>query len=324
VLTRTRAARGLTPVLALGAHARRVHDGRVLTGLNVIKDIMSFMNRRVQNEFTGCERGQRLENFVVLQGEQLAGDYAALFNPEHPKWNAYAAEVRDDIRVLIELDVKQMRPLLLAVARNFTAAQVAIAFNRLISWAVRLTVAGGSRAGRLDTFYANLGYRVNTRELRDYSDLINAATTAIPKDAEFQSFFQSVRVKISKRARYYLRCLEVASQLETGGEHVPLIPNFSTKAVNLEHVMPQTACNGWAVSTQDMEIYAHRLGNLALLEAQQNVDLDRESFSEKRAILAASPFKLTSMIGEFSNWGVVEIEQRQQRLALFAPKAWPT
>ena len=262
---------------------------------------------------------------MLVSLEDLANDYAALFNPEHPKWNVYPPEIRDVISVLIDMDVRQMRPLLLSVAKNFSPKESLITFKGLISWAVRMTVAGGSKAGRLDTFYANLSHRVDIKALKGgittYDDLLSAAKSVLPSDNEFQSVFENLRVKVSKTARYYLRWLEITAQ---GSKEPPWIVNTETRAVNLEHVMPKTVCEKWAASIQDVETHAHRLGNLALLQASQNVLVDRMPFSEKKAVLAASPYLLTAMIGrDFKNWSVIEIEARQKKLAEYAPATWP-
>ncbi len=253
--------------------------------------------------------------------EKMANDYSALFNPEHPKWNTYPPQIRNAIRTLSELDVKQMRPLLLSTAKNFNASQLLVAYKGLVSWAVRMAIAGGSKAGRLDTFYANLAHDVNAGKIKNYKALLTAAGTTIPTDAEFRSYFEALRVKVSRTARYYLRCLEQSAQ---GSKEPAWIPNDDADAVNLEHVMPQTVCAEWKASEQDVETHAHRLGNLALLQASKNVVIDRQDFSKKKGTLLKSPFLLTKMIGkEFKTWGVAEIETRQKKLAAYAPRTWP-
>ncbi|MEO6755446.1 MAG: DUF262 domain-containing HNH endonuclease family protein [Chthoniobacteraceae bacterium] len=262
---------------------------------------------------------------MLASFETMANDYAALFNPEHPKWNAYSPEIRDVVSVLIDLDVKQMRPLLLSVAKNFSPTELVKTFKALISWAVRMTIAGGSKAGRLDSFYANLAHRVNSTAAKDainsYAELLAAAKTVIPSDAEFRSEFETLRVKQSKTARYYLRCLERTAQ---GTKEPAWVPNADTGAVNLEHVMPRTVCDGWQATAQDVETHANRLGNLTLLQASQNVSLDRLPFAEKKAVLAQSTYLLTAMIGErFEQWTTVEIEARQKKLAEYAAATWP-
>ncbi len=252
--------------------------------------------------------------------DQMASDYAALFNPEHPKWNTYPAGTRNAVRTLMGLEVKQMRPLLLSVAKNFTPPRLFVTYNRLVSWAVRMTIAGGSKAGRLDTFYANLAHNVNAGRIKDYPQLFAASKGAIPSDAEFTAYFQTLRVKVSKAARYYLRSLEKTVE---GAKEPAWIPNEDATVVNLEHVMPQTACPDWSVTEQDLETHTHRLGNMALLQASQNVTAARLPFADKKRIFATAPYRLTQMIAAEDEWGVAQIEQRQKKLSADAPRTWP-
>jgi hypothetical protein len=256
--------------------------------------------------------------------EVMANDYAALFNPEHPKWNNYAPEIRTYLKTLGDLGVKQMRPLLLATAVNFTAAQLPLTFHRLISWAVRLAIAGGSKVGRLDTFYANLANRVHNGEIKNYAQLLasDVASKAIPKDADFESYFETVRVRVSSTARYYLRELEETAR---GRKDTAWKPNPDTGAVNLEHVMPKEPCSEWSnITEQDVETHSERLGNLALIQASENVLSDRSEFKNKKPILTRSPYLLTAMIGkEFDTWDKPAIEKRQKALAKHASKTWP-
>lgn len=283
----------------------------VLYGMTREKDVFDRISENSRGEVNSVK--------MLVNLEKMANDYSALFNANHPKWNEYPPQIRDAIKTLLDLDVRQMRPLLLSAARNFGKKELLVTFKGLISWAVRLTVAGGSKSGRLDTFYANLAHDVEAGKVKNYKALVSASVGTIPKDAEFRSYFESLRVKVSKPARYYLSRLErVASGISD------TVPSEDTNDVNLEHVMPKTVCAEWNASEQDVETHAHRLGNLVLLKASDNVLADRKSFLEKKVILAKSSFQLTKMVGkDFKKWSIVEIEDRQKKLAAYAPKAWP-
>jgi hypothetical protein len=257
---------------------------------------------------------------VLRSLERLANDCAALFNPDHSKWDDYPNEVRSLVRELVGLEVKQMRPLLLAIAKNFTPARAAVCFKRMIAWAVRMTIAGGTKAGRLDVFYANLAYGVNGGRIKDYAGLLAATKGGIPSDAEFQSYFEGMRVRVSKPARYYLRSLEktVHAEKEPGWN-----PNENPDEITLEDIMPQSVGPEWAASAQDVETHCNRLGNLALLQASQNIGAGRSGFEAKKMIFAAAPYALTQMVARFKRWGVKEIEKRQKELAKHAVATWP-
>ena len=71
------------------------------------------------------------------------------------------------------------------------------------------------------------------------------------------------------------------------------------------------------------EEFLHRLGNLGLLQKGPNGRIGNKGFSEKKRILAASSFKLTSEIGAESDWTKGSIKNRQSRLADLSVDVWP-
>lgn len=258
---------------------------------------------------------------------KLAEDYAAIYNPQHKKWYDYNPSVRQSLRTLASIGFKQMRPLLLAISASASTSKTPAMFESLVSWLVRMTVAGGTKAGRLDQFYADLGHKVYTKEIKSYAQLKKAAIDKLPTDIEFSDAFEQVRVRVPKKARYYLRSLE---RTANGSErHPSLIPNEDVEAVNLEHVMPKAGGENWKhITTQDLETHADRLGNLALLATGRNKQIDRDPFEEKREYFKQGecPFLLTQMIYEDSKgcvmWGTKHIELRQKKLAELASKTW--
>jgi hypothetical protein len=260
--------------------------------------------------------------------ESMANDYAAISNPEHPKWNKYKWEVRSHLRTLLDLKVKQMRPLILSIAQNFSDKELSTSYGALSAWVVRLNVAGGSKVGRLDDFYATLAHRVNAKKsdplkIKNYKELLTATDGKIPGDAEFMVFFERTRVKVGKLARYYLRELERAAK---GTKEPALTVNPDESEINLEHVMPDEPCEEWAhVSKHEVEAYGNMIGNLALMQASKNVIAARAKFQEKAPMFAQSKeLLLTEMIGtNFKSWGPKEIESRGKELAKYAPEAWP-
>jgi len=62
---------------------------------------------------------------------------------------------------------------------------------------------------------------------------------------------------------------------------------------------------------------------MVLMQAKDNSIIGNVAFDQKEPILAASPYAFTSMVGKYSKWGTVEIEDRQRILAEWAVKTWP-
>jgi hypothetical protein len=95
-------------------------------------------------------RGRQASVGFVSKLEAMANDYVAIFNPEHEKWNNYPDAARRAIEALNLLNIKPMRPLLLAVASHFSSREAARALKLFISWGVRLLIAGSTRSGSVE------------------------------------------------------------------------------------------------------------------------------------------------------------------------------
>ncbi len=221
-----------------------------------------------------------------------ATDYVALFNPEHSKWNDYGPTTRQCIRIMLDLQVEQIRPLMFAVARRFSISEAQKAFRLFVSWSVRFLVVGG-RGGLLDRHYADRAKEIGTGEVTTAKELAKKMDI-VPTDAVFQAAFSDARVSNANLARYYLRALELANNREDQPE---LVPNDNQTAINLEHVLPENPGPGWSsIDPEDAPGLYRRIGNLVLLKERENVRIGNHGFPEKQKVLAASKFRLTNIV----------------------------
>ena len=255
--------------------------------------------------------------FLSLLGE-LSQDYAAILNPDHPKWNTYPPNIRLAIKSLNELKVSQIRPLLLGAARHFEPKHAAKAFDRFVAWTVRFIICGGGRGGDMERNYCDMANAVHVGKIKSVAQLDAAAVGIVPTDAQFQSSFETVRVNVAKLARYYLRSLERTAEGQLNPEYVV---NDEAAVVNLEHIM--VLSDEWpSVTDRDIESHGNRLGNLVLLQADINSKIDRHDFATKKKAYKKSSFQLTSHVSDANTWGVNEIDSRQKVLATYAVKTW--
>lgn len=253
--------------------------------------------------------------------ESLAAVYVAIFNPEHERWNPYPDAIRRAIQTLNLLNIKGLRPLMLAVAAQFKPKEATEAYRMFITWGVRFIITSNTSRGSIDELLAEAANLVFSGEITNAAGLFKQVSETIPVDEEFRRAFEVATVSKAQFARYYLRSLEMA----TKGEATPwFIPNDDAQVINLEHVLPEQPEGNWPEFDEDTaRIYVRRIGNLALLLAKSNSDLRSSSFKTKIAAYKGSPYELTRMIGRCSCWTKNEITQRQKRLAELALKAWP-
>jgi hypothetical protein len=257
----------------------------------------------------------------LSQLESMSGVYVAIFNPEHERWNSYPDTIRRAIQALNLLNIKGLRPLMLAVASQLRPKEAGEAFRMFITWSVRFIITANTSRGSIDEALGDVANLVFNGELTTAASIRKKVADIIPVDEEFRKAFETASVSKAQFARYYLRCLEMAAK----GESTPwFIPNDDRQAINLEHVLPENPDANWSeFDRESARVWRKRIGNMALLLARDNGEIGNGGFDSKKAIYKASPYVLTRQISKVPQWGPAQIAARQKGLADLALKAWP-
>jgi hypothetical protein len=236
------------------------------------------------------------------------------------KWNKYKSVVRTYIQnIEQDLKVEQIRPLLFAIARNFSPAEAEKALRLCVSWSVRFLISGG-RGGVLDRNYSLRAHEIGTKKITKAKQLADAMRDIVPNDQTFEEDFKKARVSQAFLARYYLRTLDLTMR----GDHEPeYVANPEADVVNLEHVVPKNPGATWKMDAETAAACERRLGNMVLLQATKNVAAGNSTFTEKKKTFAQSDFHVTKEVAKYATWGLTEINKRQAKLAKLALKSWP-
>jgi Protein of unknown function DUF262/Protein of unknown function (DUF1524) len=255
----------------------------------------------------------------LVDGSIGVTDYAALWSSSHPKWAQYRPSTKQHIDTMAQhLRVKQIRPLMFAVARYFDPPEADKAFKLLVSWSVRFLIVGG-RGGMLDTQYSLRARDVGLGQITKARELRESMRSHVPSDKEFEAAFAIAKVSRGYLARYYLRALENSAKELSQPEYVA---NESVQDITLEHIMPLRAGEDWDIDEDLAEATQKFIGNLALIKLNQNRDLANQSFEEKRLIYQKSGYDLTKQVAQYDKWTIDEIKDRQSNLAKLAIKTW--
>ncbi|MBB5957412.1 hypothetical protein FHS29_004007 [Saccharothrix tamanrassetensis] len=283
-------------------------------GLTREKDLYSKIKASIATE-------SEVSDFAV-QLEHEAVKYAALTNPEHELWKGYDPATRNNMEVLIELNLLPNRPLLLAAIETFEPKEIRSLSARLVNWSVRALTLGTINSGKIEDVYCNVARSIRNSNITTAREVYDNIVDVIAGDAEFEAEFAITRVTKTSLARYYLRSLEKHSR----GKEPENVPNPNPDEVNLEHVLPRNAkSEEWVGITNsgDVAAWTHRIGNMVLLQKGSNSRLGNKPFSDKRTVLANSAFVLTAEVAQEEDWGPEEIDRRQRRLAKLAVATWP-
>lgn len=253
--------------------------------------------------------------------ENLSTAYVATFNLDHERWNGYPDAGRRAIEALNLLDIKPMRPLMLAIAAVMEPKEGAPSLRFLISLGVRLMIASSTRTSSVELPLAEASKAVFDGEIDTVKKLRERLSGITPGDEEFTEAFATARVSNARLGRYYLRSMEMAAK----GEAEPwFVLHEDREIINLEHVLPKKPEDNWPeFSEEDVRRLVTRLGNQALMRHGDNSDSKSAEFGVKKPLYAASPYLLTKMLAEVDNWTEETINQRQVKLAELAPKTWP-
>ncbi len=289
------------------------HSLIALTGLVREKDVY-----RVVQDIAKAEQGA-----ITFTGtlEALATAYVATFNADHERWSPYPVAARRAIQVLNLLNIRPIRPVVLAITTKMDPKEAPSAFQFLISLSVRLVIASSTRSESVEGPLSTAAKEVFDRTIATAAELRKRLESITPNDQEFRDAFLATPVSNAKFARYYLRSLELRVKQEP---EPYFVPQDDPQVITLEHVLPRKPEGNWPQFTEDeVRMYSRRLGNLVLMRASDNSGLGSASFADKKAAYAGSPYNLTSMVGNVDEWTVDAIKDRQRALARIAVETWP-
>ena len=251
---------------------------------------------------------------------KVAATYVAIYNADHEKWNV-AVTTRKAVEVLNLVDVKPMRPLMLAIAERMVEREIGAAMLLCVSAAVRLMIAGTTRTGKVESGFGEAARRTYMGQIKTADDLRDHLADFTPSDTEFKQAFTVARVSNRKLARYYLRSMESTAEGNTEAWH---IPNDDQNAINLEHVLPEKPEGNWPQFTDEERLlYWRRIGNMCLLRASDNSTLKSAAYGEKKSVYEKSGYRLTKEIADADDWTTSAIDLRQRVLSELALRTWP-
>ena len=273
---------------------------------------------KVKDKITGRQEAVRF----VAELDISATDYTAILNPlNHPRWSEYDLTAKRYLAVITTvLEITQIRPLLLAVGQHFSPNEAREAFRLFVNWSVRFLIAGGGGGGVLDRHYGLQAKEVTDGLLSTANEIFDKMSHIVRSDEVFEAAFQSQSVAKAKLARYYLRALELQY---TGVDNASVGGVDDTEEATLEHIIPKTPSVDWQIDPIDAKNYYKRIGNLALLAPEENVNAGNHPFAGRVPIYLRSPALLTRKVAEAGSWGPAEVEDRQKDLARLAVKTWP-
>ena len=255
---------------------------------------------------------------LLREMEEDVDTYLALTHPESAHWNPVIKGHAQDLRMF---GVRQPFPFLLSAKRHFSEDQFEAIIRACVIVSFRYNVIGVLQANEQERVYNSLAEKITQNKLASASDVIINLRPIYPTDDAFRADFAekviSTRATRNRRIVRYTLC-QIEKQL-SGQDY-----DIESDSFNLEHVLPQNPGENWNHFTDEaVELFAYRLGNLALLRNSENRDLGNAAYETKRAAYTSSAFLSTKKLAEENaEWTPERISNRQKWMANQATGIW--
>lgn len=233
--------------------------------------------------------------------------------------------------LVVQLKHTNAMPLLLAL-QLLGPVRFAEAVASLERFVFRYKTIGNAHAGRMTDLYLRNSKAIraspSTYKLTTLRNEMRELLDGWVPDSVFKTNLGEVRYSArtgNGNIRYMLATLEdYRSWYESGANGVPKCKDrtriFDLSQTTVEHIYPRSAIAGG--KSEALEAVKHDLGNLTLFGAQENNGLANKSFSDKRAIMAKSGFRMNRDISGQSTWRAADVRKRTKTLVDMALKVF--
>ncbi|MEW6432224.1 MAG: DUF262 domain-containing HNH endonuclease family protein [Myxococcota bacterium] len=246
--------------------------------------------------------------------------YRALDDWNDEFWRGPREACREHVRVLRLFGVEQFKPLVLAAIRtNLPPTELERILRACVMVSVRYHVIGKRNPNQAEASYNEAAMELERIQPPDAGAAISRLRRLYVDDDEFTAEFSTYSAHTRGRNARLTKYLLFALERQLGGPDL----DFETAEETVEHVLPRSLTPEWErdFSSEDHERFVGRLGNLAILKPGQNNDLGRMPYDEKKKVLAASGYKLSTGITA-GEWTPASIRTRQEQLAKVARTVW--
>lgn len=269
-----------------------------------------------------------------------AETYAEIRNPSDDYWHSRATARM--LREMKTLNIRVTHGVLLALwtVLNSDPNDFEHRVRRLLNFMVRYSKVAEKPTNTIDEAFSQWArdIRTQSRSPDDFDDWLRKTA---PSPELFIESFKTWKIKSGPTARLIL--MKINNALNADGEPEAMIAD--PEKVTLEHIIPQTPNEQWiqylTMNNIPLEDVVHRVGNLTLLTGPKNTAASNREFKYKRdafytgsslpmnqdLILSvprneAGVIDLELIRGRLDEFGLAQLADRQERLAIVAESVW--
>ncbi|WP_214684797.1 DUF262 domain-containing protein [Exiguobacterium sp. s155] len=186
--------------------------------------------------------------------------------------------------------------------------EVLLAIEKLI---FRNIIIAKNAANKYEIIFAELAISISNNNISK-NKVINDLNGYKISDEAFANHFKDLEIKNKPIIRYILKEIN-----NLGSSKETIISD--SESVHIEHILPQSP-GEWYIYNH--EEYVNKLGNLTLLGSEFNRKISNGLFDKKKEMYRNSEIRITRDLIDYSEWGVEEIQQRQDHLTKLALTIW--
>ena len=227
-------------------------------------------------------------------------------------------KLKSNLRTLRLLNIASPLSALIAAFKKFDNKDFIRFFSFIEMISIRYNFIGNQPANEQYRVYSETARIITEKPDISSSGTLSVLGKIYPSDDSFFNSFSEKVLKIEqsdKKAKYLLYRIE--SHLNKD--------KFDFDALTLEHILPKKYGKNWEENfdeTDRMDTFVNRIGNMTILNKNDNQSLGNKNFTEKKEVFAGSPFKITRKCAEYQVWNEKIISEHQNWLGEQAKSLW--
>lgn len=229
--------------------------------------------------------------------------------------------LKDSLCALKNMKASAFYPIVLALTAQggFSEPEIADVVETIETFVFRNYAIAGKVANSAEVMFAKVAKDISDQVLTLKTEIQQQIKEKMVSDNEFKNLFAVWKGSNSSADKYIVRYIfrKIHAYLSDTSEVV-----VDNSKVHIEHIMPQNGELWTEISTEEHDELLWRLGNLALLDAALNQEMQNKPFAIKKDYFEKSQIRPNEEIAKKTCWGRSEIEERQVVLAGYALKLW--
>ena len=177
------------------------------------------------------------------------------------------------------------------------------------------TTHGLLRPAKIEEMFTKSAHAITTKKIKATpedlfshikNDVANTKYIDLMEDKKFKGLISQINYDEKNLDRPKFILSEIVRRDQPGIEVGP--------SASIEHVLPrgEEHLPDWKEFEFENHFHnKHKLGNMVLLQDNENRNIDGDSFDKKKKVYEKSPFELTKRVAKEPNWGVSQIHKQQ-------------